>query len=40
MFLVPMFSAIFAAVALLLFFHPPKKAGEQEGISGAPVPAH
>jgi len=40
MFLVPMFTAVFAAVALLLFFHPPKKAGEEEAPAGTPVLAH
>jgi hypothetical protein len=37
LFLVPMISAIAAAVALALFFHPPKKAQATEG---AAAPAH
>jgi hypothetical protein len=38
LFLVPLFSAIGAAVVLALFFHPPAKA--QPEFAGAPAPAH
>ena len=38
LFMVPLFSAIGAAVALALFFHPPVK--EQTALGAAPAPAH